>query len=55
MLSKGVKFGVKFSKQGFGLVLGAVFGVVRVQSKQAKVWLSVVWVLSKDKVRVPSR
>ncbi len=41
VLSKGVKFGVKFNKQRFSLVLGAVFGVVRVLNKQARVWLGV--------------
>ena len=37
MLSKGVKFGVEFSKQGLGAWCGV--GAVRVLSKQARVWL----------------
>ena len=36
MLSKGVKFGVEFSKQGFGA--WCCVGAVWVLSKQAKVW-----------------
>ncbi len=66
MLSKGVKFGVKFNKQGFGLVLGAWCwcyvqakawclvwcGCGAKQTSKARVWCLV---LCKDKVRVPSR
>jgi len=37
VLSKGVKFGVEFSKQGLGA--WCCVGAVRVPSKQAKVWL----------------
>jgi len=47
VLSKGVKFGVEFSKQGLGA--WCCVGAVRVLSKQAKVWCRM---LSKDKVRV---
>jgi hypothetical protein len=48
----GVWFGVKFNKQG--LVLGAVFGAVRVLggAKQTSKGLAWCRVLSKDKVRV---
>jgi hypothetical protein len=35
VLSKGVKFGVKFNKQWFG----ALCGCLVVLSKQARVWL----------------
>jgi len=39
VLSKGVKFGVEFSKQGFGA--WCCVGAVRVLSKQARVWFGV--------------
>ena len=39
MLSKGVKFGVEFSKQGLGA--WCCVGAVWVLSKQARVWFGV--------------
>ena len=50
MLSKGVKFGVEFSKQGLGA--WCCVGAVWVLNKQAKVWCRM---LSKDMVRVLSK
>jgi hypothetical protein len=55
VLSKGVKFGVKFNKQGFGAwccvwCCGSVLG-----AKQTSKGLAWCRVLSKDKVRVLSK
>jgi hypothetical protein len=55
VLSKGVKFGVKFNKQGFWcLVLCLVLCGAKLTSKGfgAKVWCF-VWVLSKDNYITP--
>jgi hypothetical protein len=53
VLSKGVKFGVKFNKQGFGAWC-CVWRCAGAKQTSKGLVLGAVWVLSKDKVRVPS-